>query len=202
MKKYNLLAATLILAAAGAVRADTVIQVAVNTSSLSGTSGFLDFQFDPSAGETQQASVQILNFTGGNYGGSFTPTDEIAGGPLPSPVTLGNGIQTGVNYDDYFESFTYGNTIKFTLDFSGPAVTSPNGFSTGDSTFAFSLLDNNQNPVLTSDPNGFAGTVAVNENGSLSSSTLSPNLQFVPEPTSLGLAALSLIGLGIWKRRK
>src|SRR5579862_2557176 len=51
--------------APAALHADVSYLVSVNTSSVSGNSGFLDFQFNPGNSTTQQATAVISNFTGG-----------------------------------------------------------------------------------------------------------------------------------------
>ena len=195
MQKLYIFALTL-LAAGSTAYADSFFQVTVNTSSISGTHGSLDFQFNPGTGETQAATVQILNFAGGTYGGTNSTLGVESGGPLPTAVTLGNGLQKSptATLNDYFETFTFGNTISFLLDLGGPAVTSPNGQSTGNSKFYFAMFSdaNGSNPVLTSDPNGIAATVTVNPNGPVVAQAISPNLQFVPEPSSLWLVAVAL----------
>ena len=57
----------------------------------------------------------------------------------------------------------HGNTIQFDLVLSGPAVLTPYGISTSGSSFGIGLWDSTGlNPLLTSDPNGFAGIVNLN----------------------------------------
>jgi len=81
--------------------------VSVNTSSIAGTNGSLDFNFNPGPLVTQAASLQILGFatgpTDGTLAGGPTLTGDITGA-LPGTLTFDNG--TGFN--DYFEGFTYG----------------------------------------------------------------------------------------------
>ncbi len=187
MLKSYLLTFGLLLGVAGAVQADAVYQVSVNTSSLSGTTGSLDFQFNFGTGETQAASVTISNFTGGTNGGA-TSTGQASGGPFPAAVTIGSGYPSS-GYNDYFETYTYGSTLKFSLDFSGPAVTAPDGVSSGNSEFYFSMFSdpNGITPAPGTDMNGVAGTVVINPDGSSTTTNVSPNLSFSPEPGSLWL---------------
>lgn len=210
MFRTYLLTLSLLLSAAGVSYADTIYNVSVNTSGLSGTTGSIDFQFNFGNGETQAATVTISNLTGGTNGAQ-TPTGEVTGGPFPAPVTISNGYAGGINnsgYNDYFETFTYGNTLRFTVDFSGPAVTAPDGFSTGNSEFFFSEFTdvNGINPAPGTDPNGVAATISVNPNGSFTATAVSANanLSFVPEPGSLWLtlgAGLALLS-GVFVRRR
>src|ERR1035441_9930218 len=125
---------------AGVVSADTITYgVTVNTSSISGTAGSLDFQFNPGPLVSQAASLDIFSFASD---GTLAAGACLAGGPclagnvtgtLPGTVTFDNG--TGFN--DYFQGFTFGSTLLFNVRLYGPAVNSPDGISTSGSTFAF-----------------------------------------------------------------
>jgi hypothetical protein len=194
MRKSQVIATTLLLWAAAAAHADTLVSIVENTSSINGTSGSLDFQFNPGPLVTQGATVKILGFTGGSLLGAASTTSSVSGGPLPATVTIAN---TGA-FNDYFQDFHYGNAISFTLDFGGPAVTTPNGLSTSTSLFTFSTFSDAAGivPVLTADPNGTAATVTVNLNGTLTAAAVSPDVQILPEPGSLWLlsGALAIFG--------
>jgi hypothetical protein len=66
--------------------------VAVNTSSIAGTAGSLDFNFNPGVFVTQAASLQIVDFTSdGTPKGSPALTGDV-GGVLPMTVTFDNGL--------------------------------------------------------------------------------------------------------------
>ena len=81
----------------------------VNTSSISGTAGSLDFNFNPGPLATQDASLQILNFTSdGTLSGTPSVTGDAAGS-FPATVTFDNGTA----FNDYFHGFTFGKTIVF-----------------------------------------------------------------------------------------
>lgn len=204
MLKTCLVTLSLLLSAAGLSLADSVYQVSVNTSSLAGTTGSIDFQFNFGTGESQAASVTIYNLSGGSNG-TATPTGDVSGGPFPNPVTIGNGYPSS-GYNDYFESYTFGNTLNFDLDFGGPAVTAPDGFSSGNSEFYFSMFtdQNGIDRAPGTDSNGVAGTITVNPNGSFTLTAVSPNLNFVPEPASVCLtltAGAMLLGATVRRRR-
>ncbi len=178
--------------------------LSVDTSSITGTIGSLDLNFNPGPLVTQSASLQILNFTSnGLLAGGTTLTGDVAG-VLPATLTFDNG--TGFN--DYFEGFTFGSTLSFQVSLYGPALSSPDGTSTSGSTFAFSMFSDADGtiPTLTSDTtNGFAATIDVNLDGSTSMESFIQGQTIVPEPTSFGLCAASLVltvtGLGRLKSR-
>jgi hypothetical protein len=175
--------------------------VTVDTSSISGTAGSLDFNFNPGPLVTQSASLQILSFaSNGTLAGSPALIGDVAGA-LPGTLTFDNG--TGFN--DYFEGFTFGSTLSFQVSFFEPALSSPDGVSTSGSTFAFSMFADalGTTPVLTTDTtNGFAFTIGVNLDGtttitnSSAQTTVTPaTTPSVPEPGTLPLMAS---GIGLW----
>jgi len=176
--------------------------VTVDTSSISGTAGSLDFNFNPGPLVTQSASLQILNFTSnGALAGIPTSIGDVAG-TLPATLSFDNGTA----FNDYFEGFTYGSTLSFQLSLFGPALSSPDGTSTSGSIFAFSMFSDSLGavPVLTTDTtNGFAFTINVNLDGSTTITNSSAQTTVVPatgppavpEPGTLPLMAA---GIGLW----
>lgn len=185
--------------------------VAVNTSSITGTAGSLDFNFNPGSLATQAASLQILDFSSdGTLAGcatnvqGFCPTGDVSG-TLPGTLTFVNDTA----FNDYFDDFTFGTTISFEVSLYGPALSSPDGVSTSGSTFAFSMFSDLAGtvPALTTDTtDGFAFTIDVNLDGTTtvtnySSQTgvepASPPVSGVPEPSSFALmgTALSVLGM-------
>jgi hypothetical protein len=164
--------------------------VTINTTSIAGTSGSLDFNFDPGLLVSQGASLQILNFSSsGTLVGSPSLTGDVSGS-LPSTITFDNG--TG--YNDYFVGFTYGSILSFDVSLYGPALSSPDGISTSGSTFAFSMFADPAGtiPTLTSNKtDGFAFLVNVNLDGTTSVTNYSTQTSGlpgpVPEPGSLVL---------------
>jgi hypothetical protein len=192
------------VASAGPITYD----VTVDTSSILGTAGSLDFNFNPGPLVTQAASLQILGFASdGTLAGSPTLTGDVAGA-LPATLTFDNG--TGFN--DYFEGFTFGSTLSFQVSLYGLALSSPDGVSTSGSTFAFSMFSDSAGtvPTLTTDTtNGFAFTVDVNLDGSTtvnnssSQTTVTPaGVGSAPEPGSLALIGAGLVCLGAMRLRQ
>jgi hypothetical protein len=193
------LTALLLVLAGFALSAPITYDISVNTSSISGTTGSLDFNFNPGPGSVQAASLQILNFlSDGTPVGSRSLIGD-ASGTLPGPLTFDNG--TALN--DYFQAFQYGSTMSFDVSLFGPALATPNGTATAGSTFVFSMFSDPAGtvPALTSDTvNGFAFTINVNLDGTTKAKSFSPNI--VPEPGTLGLALVGiLVVLGLRIKR-
>jgi hypothetical protein len=180
--------------------------VTVDTSSIDGTTGSLDFNFNPGPLVTQSASLQILGFTSdGTLAGNCPCTMGDVTGQLPATLTFDNGSF----FNDYFDDFTFGNTLSFQASFFGPALSSPDGASTSGSTFAFSMFsDEGTTPVLTNDTiNGFAFTVNINLDGTTTVANSSPQTTVVPagttsapEPGTFALLATALIAAAFQRR--
>jgi hypothetical protein len=198
-----------VLCAATAMANVITYDVTVNTSSISGTTGSLDFNFNPGSLVTQSASLQILSFTSnGTLAGSPELTGD-ASGALPGTLTFDNGS----GFNDYFEGFTFGSTLSFDVSLYGPALSSPDGTSTSGSTFAFSMFSDaaGTTPTLTSDTtDGFAFTVDVNLDGSTTVTNYSSEtgivaasgpVSAVPEPGNLALIGLGLGAISLVRRR-
>ncbi len=200
MLKSKLTLLSLLVLGSVAAYADKIVEVSVDTHSVaSGTTGYLDFQFNLGPLVTQSATLEILDFQGATYiNGTQQLTGGAAGGPLPSTITLVNSS----SFDDAFEGVSLGNSLSFLVDFGGPAVNSPNGTATSTSEFLFSMFSdvNGTVPLLTSDPNGLLGSVTVNLDGTLKTQAASPNLGFVPEPAAFWLLGGGLSVLGALRR--
>jgi hypothetical protein len=199
-KGASLFIASFLCFASMASAAPITYDVTVNSSSISGAAGSLDFNFNPSPLVTQAASLQILSFTsGGTLAGSPTLTGDVAGA-LPATLTFDNGTA----FNDYFEGFTFGSTLSFQVSLFGPALSSPNGTSTSGSTFAFSMFSDAAGtiPALTTDTtNGFAFTVDVNLDGTTTVTNFSPQTTVVPETGAVpepGTLPLMAAGIGLW----
>lgn len=186
--------------------ADPVVEtVTVDTSSINGTAGSIDFNFNPGTFVSQSASLQILNFSSdGALAGPPAITGDVSGA-LPGTLTFDNG--TALN--DYFEGFTFGNVLKFDVSLYGPALSSPDGTSTSGSSFAFSMFSDpaGATPALTSDDmNGIAFSINVNLDSSTTLTTFSSQTNVeaagvtVPEPGGLAATMLFLLGMILARR--
>jgi hypothetical protein len=184
----------LVLFQTAEVRAGTLYSLSVDTSAIVGTSGSLDFQFNPGPLISQSASLEIRNFvTNGTLSGVTAIAGDVGGGPLPAGLLFDNATQ----FNDYFQGFTFGKVLSFDVLLEGPAVGSPNGMSTSGSEFAFSMFSDSAGtvPALTADAiNGFAVTLDVGLDGEVgvtdnSTQTLVGAPVVAPEPGS-GVLAL------------
>jgi hypothetical protein len=195
-----------LLSARHSVAAPIGFTVTVNTSAVSGTVGFLDFQFNPGSPPTQAATAQIFNFTGG-IPGATTPDNGNVSGTLPGTLTLMNS--TPLN--EYLQGFTFGSSFSFLLVLSGPAIDSPDGTSASGSAFALGMFDSGLNAILTNQgaSSGIAAEVDINLNGTASATAFpsatggqpAVTFQASPEPATMLLMALSMAGFLCFRRR-
>jgi hypothetical protein len=183
-------------------------QVEVNTASLSGTAGNLDFQLNPGGIGASAVTAVVSNFqTDGTLSSIIFSGD--ATGSLPSPgLTLDNG--TGFN--DAFQAIKFGSSVSFDVTLSGPGL-NPSSSGVGSS-FAMSLYDTNNNPLLTTDTNGSVVTAQLSPDGTVqvenfpsalnSAPAAEANLvSATPEPSSVILLALMLpAGVLVLHRRR
>jgi hypothetical protein len=195
----HLLCSVTLLCFAGTASAN-IYDVAINTSSITGTAGSLDFNFNPGPLLTQAASLQILNFSSdGSLKASPTLTGDVSGA-LAATVTVDNGTP----FNDYFQGFTFGSTLSFQVSLFGPALSSPDGLSTSGSTFAFSMFSDaaGTKPVLTTDTaNGFAFLANVNLDGTTTAISFVPTAA-APEPSSLRLFGAAIVLAVVVLRRE
>ena len=183
----------------------------VDTTTLVGQSGYLDFQFNPNTDGTTplDSSVKVSNFTGGTLGAVDTAVN--VSGTLPDGATISNAGST----NELVQLFTFGNTLGF--DTSFPTINEeknifgPFALPDAGNTFQFFVLDASKDPFATTDTvNNALVQISQGADGSLA-----PSQQYrlnapasVPEPSSgvslMLLSALVLIpvGLAVRKQRK
>ncbi len=141
-----------IVALAAPVHAATVeYDVALNTSSLTGTSGYLDLQFNPGTiPGTPGAQATISRFGGDAILQNLGPTNGTGDvtGALPGDLAFHNTTQ----FNDFFQQVTFGSSTSFHLNFNGAFLTALSGAHTA---FSVSLYDaDGVTPLLTTDPSG------------------------------------------------
>src|SRR6266850_5065176 len=101
------------------LHASAIYQIVADTSSLSGTSANLDFQFNPGGSDADPATASVASLL---PGADFTLTNAL---PL----------------NEHTEAVVLGNTLSFTLTLSGIAIDSPTPLVTAGTTFGFSIID-------------------------------------------------------------
>lgn len=216
MLRMKILSLLLVSCAAPSAWAGTAYYtVFTDTSSIAGLTGFLDFQFNPGAGNYLFAEAEVLNFDGGggtldlSPGVLFTMGNVL--GDLPSTVTFYNydnvnNQPSAFAVNDYSPGFTYGNSIAFDLRLTwqdGGSVDAP-------TSFFFSMLDDSYNPLLTTVPDGFTqatqwdlnpdlSTAPVNYSGAVTTDQVITST--TPEPSMLGPGMLAIAGLVLRIRR-
>ena len=195
-----------LLVCAVPAQAAILYSVTVDTSLLpNGTTGNLNFQFNP-GGASQEASASLTSFsTDGTLIGLPALLGNVSGA-LPATVTFDNGSAL----NDYFQGFTFGSSFSFLLTFYGPAIDAPNGTATSGTTFGVALYDDlGTTPLLTLDPFGFAALAEINLNGSVSLTMYAPDgsnnpvVSFaeVPEPATGVVTGISIQAGWCFRRR-
>lgn len=191
-KSYILraLLALAIACGAGPALAGTSYHVSIDTSTLSGQSGYLDFLFLGLADATP-AAVQLSNFSGNVASSSFTLGE--ASGSAAAGVSIANGSA----WNEFGQWASFGGLFEFDVSFTVGAELA------AGTTLSLALLDDQFNYL------GTAGDIltfalqpglpdALTVNSQFATVSASP----VPEPSSLMLmAAGTLLLTGVARRR-
>jgi hypothetical protein len=199
MKKLMCGNLLLMLLLAGVAQAGSVeYQVDVNTVSLEGIEGYLDFQFNPGDDTSDPATATIFDFTTDGTVGTDLPDIGDVSGDLPGTVTINN---TDAD-NEYTPGFTFGSYFDVTFAINTPTIS---GNADTGSSLAISLFDSNFNSLLTDPANDPTVQINLDTNGNPTAINNSPNgeagLNAVPEPASWVLLFGGFLFLGWLGRR-
>ena len=170
----------------------------VNTSSLQGTSGYLDFQFNPGNTPFDAASATIMDFTTDGTLTAALPNIGDVSGALPGQVTINN---TQV-LNEYTQGFTYGSFFDVWVNLT---IQSVSGAAAGGSSFTLDAQDSNFNsllggfPAVEIDLDATTGQSSTTNNSGGAASVAE---YVTPEPGSLWLMGLGFAGLFVARRRQ
>jgi hypothetical protein len=175
-------------------KADSFV-ITVNTSSLQGTSGYMDFQFNPGNTPFDAASATITNFTTDGTLGAALPNIGDVSGALPGQVVINNTDAL----NEYTQGLIYGSFFDLTVNLTTPTVS---GTATGGSSFTLDAQDSNFNsllggfPAVEIDLDATTGQPSVTNNSGGAATVVA-----TPEPDSLWLMGLGFAGLLVARRR-
>jgi hypothetical protein len=170
--------------------------ITVNTTSLQGTSGYLDLQFNPGNTPFDAASATITGFTTDGTLTTLLPIVGDVSGALPGQVVISN---TQV-LNEYTQGITYGSFFDVFVDLTIPTVS---GTATGGSSFTLDAEDSSFNSLLGSFPaveidlDATTGLPSITNNSDGAASVV-----LTPEPDSLWLMGLGIAGLVAARRRQ
>jgi len=185
--------------------------VTADTAGISGQNGYFDLQLEPGPASTNLVTASVTNFTtNGTLTGSASLTGDVTG-QWPAELSFDN--QTVFN--DYFQPLDFGTTESFDVTLNGPT---PLGGGPSAFVIAFYAADG-ATSLLTVSPDGDAGQIAVDPDGTTAVTTFAsgPNAasaltitpavsSSVPEPADSALIYLSLaIALALlprWRRKR
>jgi len=186
-------AGLLVLSVRESALADSIYDVTIDTSSLSGQDATLAFDFIAGGG-TQSNTITISDFTTDGTLGTNGPNSGSVTGSLPGTVTLSNASF----FNEFLQGIDLDTSVAFTLDATTNAPTD----SSLPDTFSFFVLDPTASYSLlnTTDPTGADSLFTLQIDGSAGGVTGIYTPTSVPEPEELGLWLTALLGVGLAMR--
>jgi hypothetical protein len=183
---------------AGALQAGVITyDIQVDTSAISGTSGYLDFQFNPGDTPYDAGTAMLSGFmTDGMLTGALSDIGDVSG-DLPDLVAIDdsdvdNEYTDGIIYGSYFD-------VQVTLDV--PIVS---GMAVGGNRFTVDVEDTGFGsllggfPLVQIDLDATTGAPTVTNNSLADQASVAAT----PEPGSMALLGLGLLGLGKLRGRR
>jgi hypothetical protein len=185
------LSAFALFGAATSANAIPIFTITVNTTSIAGTAGHLDFNFGAGANSPDVTALISMWTSDGTLSGSPS-TFGSTSGVLPANVT--EKIIGGAP-SDYFHDFTFGNTLTFNLKLTYDSAI-PGSFTTDDTWGLALYAPDGITPLLA---NGSKGDFLFTTDASTGQLTISG----VPEPSTLTLFGIGLLAAAIplYRRR-
>lgn len=170
--------------------------VDVNTAALTGTSGYLDWQWNPGTNAAPLAEATLSDFASD---ASLQPGAQIDGavaGSLPGPLVFSNAAVLNA----FLLPVIFGQALQFDLSFYAAEAGPPDV----GTLFSFALLDQNLDPLLAGDPNGIVLGIDFNTEGSnvLVLENEVVTLVAVPLPAPFGLLLWGVVALVMSSRRR
>ena len=188
------------------LHASSVYTVDINTSTLTGTQGYLDLQLEPGPSPSNLATAAVTNFTtDGTLLGAAALTGD-ASGQLPGTLSFDNATV----FNDYFQNLTFGTDISFQVTLNGPT---PIGGAASAFNIALYASDG-ATPLLTVSPDGIIGQLVLNPDGTVTPTTfdsgpstgpavtLATASSSTPEPTTFGLLGIALAAVSTIRSRR
>lgn len=186
-----------------ATSAASVYHISVDTSSLFGSTGFIDLQFNPGTVAAPAALATLTGFSGDATLNSGVVVDGSASGALPGALNFVNDMP----FNAVLQPVTFGNAFDFRINFSGAYETVLSGPGTR---FSLALLDTANNSLASVDPAGTILQFELMPGGNISPANFAADtfgtasvvtLTAVPVPAALPLLMSALALLGFTGRR-
>jgi hypothetical protein len=197
------LSAFALFGAATSANAIPIFTITVNTTSIAGTAGHLDFNFGAGANSPDVTALISMWTSDGTLSGSPS-TFGSTSGVLPANVT--EKIIGGAP-SDYFHDFTFGNTLTFNLKLTYDSAI-PGSFTTDDTWGLALYAPDGVTSLLANGTQGdFIFSVDMHPNGTYTLHDASTNGQLmvsaVPEPSTWTLFGVALLAIvfPLYRRR-
>jgi hypothetical protein len=200
----------LALLAPAVAHANSVLVIETTTSSLSGSRGYIDLQYQGNAGAGASTATITGFSTDGSLGGAATISSfGDATGNLASTVTIQNGALNSSGYNDFNQAITFGTLVDFMVTLSDPV----GGAANSAFTLSYYASDD-ETPLLSADPSGASAQLTIEPNGTVLPATYADaNGRYdstinetspVPEPSSVLFAAtgMALLAGGAARNRR